>query len=115
MGYDIKSEFGKLAKKFRLKFKLSKKELASLSHMSPSEYGSLEKGSTNYNVEKLQKVASVYGLLYYQFGNPNCEFPEFGELPDATREIIISRQEPLKIYKERFIIEYLTIVLSQFE
>lgn len=113
MRYDIKSEFGRQAKKFRLQFGLSQKELAKLSHMSPSEYGVLEKGITNYNVEKLQNVASVYGLVYYQFGNPNCKFPAYSKLPGKTRKAIISRQKPLRIYRDRLIIEHLTLILEE--
>jgi len=113
MKYDIKCEFGKQAKKFRLQFGLSQKELANLSKMSPSEYGSLEKGITNYNVEKLQNVASVYGLVYYQFGNPICSFPTFNKLPKETRKVISSRKIPLKIYKERLIVEHLTLIIGE--
>lgn len=113
MEYDIKSEFGKRAKQFRLKFGLSQKELGELSGMSPSEYGVLEKGITNYSVEKLQKVAAVYGMVYYQFGNPECGFPTFDMLPNETRKAIISREKPLKIYNDRLIIEYLTLILGE--
>lgn len=110
--YDIKLEFGKQAKKFRLHFGLSQIEAANLSEMSPSEYSDLENGTTNYNVEKLQTVSSIYGLLYYQMGNPNCKLPAYSKLPEATKVKINSRDKPLKVYNERFIVEHLTIAFG---
>ncbi|WP_104381358.1 helix-turn-helix domain-containing protein [Sphingobacterium sp. HMA12] len=110
--YDIKLEFGKQAKKFRLHFGLSQIEAANLSEMSPSEYSDLENGTTNYNVEKLQTVSSIYGLLYYQMGNPNCKLPNHSKLPEVTKAKINSRDKPLKVYNERFIVEHLTIVFG---
>lgn len=110
--YDIKLEFGKQAKKFRLHFGLSQIEAANLSEMSPSEYSDLENGTTNYNVEKLQTVSSIYGLLYYQMGNPNCKLPAYSKLPEATKIKINSRDKPLKVYNERFIVEHLTITFG---
>lgn len=110
--YDIKIEFGKQAKKFRIHFGLSQIEVADLSDMSPSEYSDLENGTTNYNVGKLQNVSSVYGLFYYQMGNPKCKFPASFKLPENTKKTINAREEPLKIYNDRLIVEHLTIVFS---
>lgn len=110
--YDIKLEFGKQAKKFRLHFGLSQIQAADLSNMSPSEYSDLENGITNYNVEKLQLVSSIYGLLYYQMGNPKCKFPALSNLPERTKAEINSRKKPLKVYNERFIVEHLTIIFG---
>ncbi|GEM_PF-2371248 len=110
--YNIKLEFGKQAKKFRLHFGLSQIEAADLSEMSPSEYSDLENGTTNYNVEKLQCVSSIYGLFYYQMGNPTYKFPAFSKLPEVTKAKINSREKPLTIYNERFIIEHLTIIFG---
>lgn len=112
MGYDVKIEFGKQAKKFRLHFGLSQMQVADLSGMSPSEYSDLEHGVTNYNVGKLQSVSSVYGLFYYQMGNPKCRFPIFSKLPEETKNIIISREQPLKVYSDRLIVEHLILVFS---
>lgn len=110
--FNIKIEFGKQAKKFRLHFGLSQIEAAALSDMSPSEYSDLENGTTNYNVEKLQSVTSIYGLFYYQIGNPKCKFPAFSKLPEVTKAKINSREKPLTVYNERFIIEHLTIIFG---
>lgn len=111
--YNIRTEFGKQAKKFRLHFGLSQKELAKLCNMSPSEYSDLENGVTNYNVEKLQSVSSTYNLFYYQMGNPKCRFPAFSKLPDKTKIVINSREEPVKTYNERLITEHLTFVFAE--
>ncbi|WP_313419966.1 helix-turn-helix domain-containing protein [Sphingobacterium multivorum] len=110
--HDIKIEFGKQAKKFRLHFGLSQIEVADLSDMSPSEYSDLENGTTNYNVEKLQIVSSIYGLFYYQMGNPKCKFPALSKLPERTRAKINSREKPLKVYNERLIVEHLTVIFG---
>ncbi|WGQ15028.1 helix-turn-helix domain-containing protein [Sphingobacterium faecium] len=110
--FNIKIEFGKQAKKFRLHFGLGQKEIADLSDMSLSEYSDLENGKTNYNVEKIQDVSSVYGLFYYQLGNPTYKFPAFTKLPKETQSIINNRKEPLKVYNTRLIVEHLGIIFS---
>lgn len=111
-GYNIKIEFGKQAKKFRIHFGLGQKEIADLSNMSLSEYSDLENGKSNYNVEKIQNVSSIYGILYYEMGNPSCKFPAFSKLPKETQSVITNREEPLKIYNDRLIVEHLTDIFS---
>lgn len=110
--YNIKHEFGKQAKKFRIHFGLDQKAVAALSDMSSSEYSDLEKGHTNYNVEKIQNVASIYGLLFFQLGNPSYDFPSFSDLPEKTQNAINSRTTPLKVYKTRLIVEHLAAAFS---
>lgn len=110
--YNIKIEFGKQAKKFRIYFGLGQKQTADLSFMSLSEYSDLENGKTNYNVEKIQNVSSIYGLLYYHMGNPTCKFPAFAKLPKETQSVINNREEPLRIYNDRLIVEHLADIFS---
>lgn len=111
-GYNIKIEFGKQAKKFRIYFGLGQKETAYLSDMSLSDYRSLENGKANYSIEKIQHVSSIYGLLYYKMANPSCKFPALRNLPKETQALVNISPEPLQIDKYRLIVEYLTDILS---
>jgi len=110
--YNVKNEFGKQAKKFRIHFGLDQQAIADLSDMSISEYSDLENGNTNYNVEKIQSISSIYGLFFYQLGNPTCNFPSFSDLPKRTQAAIESRTTPLKIYNSRLIIVHLTTIFN---
>ncbi|RQP09084.1 MAG: hypothetical protein EAS52_24275 [Parapedobacter sp.] len=44
-------------------------------------------------VKKLDTIAGIFGLPYYQFGDPNFELPEKKDLPPATKERIDWRKE----------------------
>lgn len=44
-------------------------------------------------IKKLDSIAGLFGLPYYQFGDPNFELPEKEDLPPATKEKIDWRKE----------------------
>lgn len=111
--YNIKIEFGKQAKKFRLHIGLGQEDLGKLTKMSTSEYGNLEKGKTNYNVDKIQTVASVYNMYYYEFGHPSAQLFKFENLAIQTQNIILNRKKPLKKYNSRIIYEHIISIIAE--
>ncbi|MEZ0454761.1 hypothetical protein ABTW24_24445 [Sphingobacterium thalpophilum] len=44
-------------------------------------------------LKKLESIAQLFGLNYYQFGNPDFALPEKKDLPKATQEKIAWRAE----------------------
>ena len=111
----IRKQFGKQAKKIRLHYGLDQDDLASLSAMTQSEYSGLESGSKNYNVERLEQVSAVYGLEYYEIGNPKTKYPLFNKLPIETQQKIKGRKKPVSVYNELDLSNHLLLVLSKWE
>lgn len=109
----IKKQFGKQAKTIRLHYGLDQDDLASLSAMTQSEYSSLESGNKNYSVEKLEQVSTVYGLEYYEIGNPKTKYPLFSKLPIETQQKIKGRKKPVSVYNEWDLTNHLLLVLSK--
>ncbi len=50
-------------------------------------------GVNGPTLKKLDAVSSLFGLTYYQFGNPDLVLPEIETLPLATQERIALRSE----------------------
>lgn len=53
----------------------------------------LNESKNGPTLKKLDAIASIFGLKYYQFGNPEYALPEYEHLPRATREKIDWRRE----------------------
>ncbi|WPU95748.1 hypothetical protein SNE25_09480 [Mucilaginibacter sabulilitoris] len=40
-----------------------------------------------------EKIGRVFGLTYYEFGNPKYPLPAFNELPESTKVLIAERKK----------------------
>lgn len=85
-------KFAKKIEGFRLYFKLSQNDMASLMGITHSVYKSLEKGK-GVDLDKIDLIARVYGLRYWEFLNPDLKIVNEGNLPAATRKLVIDRKD----------------------
>lgn len=53
----------------------------------------LKEAKNGPTLKKLDAIAGIFGLRYYQFGDPDFPLPEKGNLPPATKEKIDWRRE----------------------
>lgn len=53
----------------------------------------LKESKNGPTLKKLDAIAGIFGLKYYQFGDPEYTLPEYESLPPATREKIDWRKE----------------------
>lgn len=52
-----------------------------------------EQGKNGPTLKKIEAVANIFGLKYYEFGTPNFPMPTLDQLPLRTREKIEWRKE----------------------
>lgn len=60
----------------------------------------LIKGEITFSFDKMIAIASVFGLPYYKFADPEFPLPKLSELPENTQLIIKNRAEKGKITKD---------------
>jgi len=53
----------------------------------------IKKGKNGPTLKKLEAIAQLFGLNYYEFGNPEFKLPEKENLPTPTQEKILWRAE----------------------
>ncbi|MEN5380720.1 hypothetical protein [Sphingobacterium kitahiroshimense] len=53
----------------------------------------LKKAKNGPTLKKLELISNVYGLRYFEFGNPHYPLPTLENLPETTREKIFQRKE----------------------
>lgn len=42
--------------------------------------------------KKAEQIANVFGLRYFEFGNPDFDFLDFDKLPPETQQVILDRK-----------------------
>lgn len=53
----------------------------------------IKKGKNGPTLKKLEAIAQLFGLKYYEFGNPEFKLPEKENLPTPTQEKLLWRAE----------------------
>lgn len=60
----------------------------------------LIKGEITFSFDKMTAIASIFGLPYYKFADPDYPLPKFKDLPEETQKIIKYRANKGKITKD---------------
>jgi len=81
------------AKAFRLHFGLSEDDVDFLLKSKGLAYSRLEVGKRTLTLELAEAYPLIYGIEYCDFKKDNTSFPEFSELPQATKDYINNRPE----------------------
>ena len=80
-----------LIKKYRVHFKLSQPDLVKLTDIRQSTYRGMEEGTSIVDLERINKIAKVYGLKLWEFINPEQEIPDFEYLAAKTKKLILAK------------------------
>lgn len=70
---DLKNQFGKQVKKYRLKRKMSQEELAEKIDIAVNNLGKIERGESFVTASTLEKLATILGVKVHElftFENP---------------------------------------------
>ncbi|MEO5912532.1 MAG: hypothetical protein ABIP95_16730 [Pelobium sp.] len=112
-------EYAKILKKYMKAFSLEAIDIAYLAKSVKRTVSSVLEEKGSLELETLEAIAGIFGLRYFEFGNPAHPLPASTALPDATKARIEYRKKegPAKetSYSASDINERITQVLSSYE
>lgn len=88
----VSIEFGKQVSKYLKKFGLIEADLAYLTKSNSNDIDDIIDGAKTVGLKKAERIANVFGMKYYEFGNPRHNLPAISDLPSRTQETITSRK-----------------------
>lgn len=89
---DENERYRKISKNYRKHFGLSQEDVAELMNIKQNAYSAMETGRGDIDLEKADKIAKVYGLRYFQMGDPKQRVPSIENLPSKTKKRALERQ-----------------------
>ncbi|HMR19349.1 MAG TPA: hypothetical protein PKA53_08630, partial [Sphingobacterium sp.] len=117
--YDVTKVYAAILKEYLKKFCLEPIDVAFLIATKRDVIDGLLTGKRGVVLKTLDKISQLFGLTYYEFGNPNHPIPAFDSLPERTRKRIAYREQvgPHKeeTYNSLDLNEKITIALSLFK
>ena len=90
---DVATEFGKQVLKYLKQFGLTEADLARLINSNTDDINDIVSGSKGVVLKSTEKIANVFGLRYFKFGDPDFPLPKINDLPDKTQAAINNRRE----------------------
>jgi len=115
----VLEEFAKILKKYMKKFCLEPIDIAFLSKVNRKTIDAVLAGTGGIELDSVDEISLIFGLRYFEFGNPDFEIPSFDSLPEATKARIVFRKKEgpheETSYDQRLLNEKITIVLSSYK
>ncbi|MFB2117854.1 hypothetical protein [Parapedobacter sp. 2B3] len=105
--------------KYTEKFGLEPIDVAYLSKVNRKTIDALLAGTGGIELESVDEISLIFGLRYYQLGNPDFEMPFFDSLPETTKDRIAFRKKegPHEdtTYNAVLLNEKITVVLNNYK
>lgn len=89
---NIATEFVYQIQKYLAHFGMLEADLGALIGTGSSDINAIMNLQKSLGLIRLDRIASVFGLTYYEFGNPSHPFPSFDNLPSETKIMIEKRR-----------------------
>ncbi|RQO66815.1 hypothetical protein DBR40_21405 [Pedobacter sp. KBW01] len=90
---DLSKEYSKILKKYLKTFKLESIDIAYLVQTKKDVIDGVLKNEKGIVLYTLEQIAQIFGLRYFEFGNPNYPIPSFDSLPAKTKQRIAYRKK----------------------
>ena len=90
---NLTKEYSKILAKYLKIFKLESIDIAYLVKTKKDVIEGILKNEKGIVLNTLEQVAQVFGLRYFEFGNPHHPIPSFDSLPEKTKQRIAYRKE----------------------
>lgn len=90
---DISSEFGKQLEKYLKSFGLIIPDIARLIKSSTESIDNALNGKKGVVLKTAERIANLFGLRYFEFGNPKFPLPKVNDLPQDTQIAIEQRKK----------------------
>jgi len=115
---NVLAQYASILNKCLKKFGLETLDIAFLSKTSRKSIEAVLAQNGSVTLESLEAIAQVFGLHYYELGNPDTKTPKVSELPDATIKRIKFRKKqgpstPIN-YQTLDLNEKMVVVLAQY-
>jgi hypothetical protein len=90
---DVSIEFGKQLLKYLTHFGLIEADLARLIKFNTDDIKEILEGKKGVVLKSAERISNVFGLRYFELGNPKFEIPKVKDLPKQTTDLILNRKE----------------------
>lgn len=105
--------------KYMGEFGLEPVDIAYLSRVNRKTIDALLAETGGIELESVDEISLIFGLRYFQFGNPNHPMPSFDSLPEATKARITFREKAgpheVTTYNTVLLNEKITVVLAEYK
>ena len=89
---NVASEYAKQLKNYMKRFGLQNVDVAYLAKTNREVVSGILKGEKGAVLKTLEAISNIFGLRYFEFGNPNNSIPSFDSLPEKTKQRIAYRK-----------------------
>jgi hypothetical protein len=115
---DVVGQYSSILAKCLKTYGLESIDIAFLSKTSKKSIDAVLARSGSVTLESLEAIAQVFGLHYFELGNPDIQIPNAKDLPAKTQKRIAYRQqhgpsEPVN-YQSLHLNEKILIILSDY-
>jgi len=111
-------EFAKILKQYMKKFGLDPIDIAFLSKVNKKTIEAVLAETGGIELDSVDEISLIFGLRYYEFGNPDFEIPSLDSLPEHTKARIAFRKKEgpheETTYDQRLLNEKIIVVLSEY-
>ncbi|WP_268225317.1 hypothetical protein [Sinomicrobium oceani] len=118
MNVNIIREYASILGNYMKKFGLESVDIAYLIKSTKKNIDSLLEESGSVELETLELISQIFGLRYFQFGDPNFKMPSFNSLPEKTKARIVFRKKEgphqEKTYDQPLLNEKITTILAKY-
>lgn len=90
---DVEAEFANQIKRYLKHYEVIDSDLGTLIKTGATDIKQILDLSKSVGLKRAERIANVFGLTYYEFGNPSFHFPRFKDLPNVTQELFLKRKE----------------------
>ncbi|WP_134091134.1 hypothetical protein [Olivibacter sp. XZL3] len=119
MKVNVSKEYSIILSQYMDAFGLADVDIAFLIGSNKDAIIGLLDGTRGAVLKTLESISQIFGLRYFEFGNPNHSMPNFDSLPDRTKERIAYRKKvghPVpKTYTSLDLTEKISVVLSEYK
>jgi hypothetical protein len=90
---DLSKEYSKILARYLKTFELASIDIAYLVKTKKEVIDGVLKNEKGFVLYTLEQIAKIFGLRYFEFGNPNHPIPSFESLPEKTKKRIEYRKK----------------------
>lgn len=112
-------EYASILERYMKEFGLETLDIAFLASVNKKTIDAVLNRAGGIELDSLEAISQIFGLRYFQFGNPDFKLTSFDSLPEKTKTRIVFRKKEgthkRTTYDQRLLNEKITIVLTKYD